>query len=114
MNGPGMNSQEERRAVQGVGLLARIASLAEIVTPFLYADGAVVAPGVVAPFVQTSLGEGIEGIVLGLNFLVDSEDYKTSPVSLVKLTAQASGATVAGSSIAGMGPFRAPVARGRS
>ncbi len=70
-------------------LLPELAGLGDVAPIYVYPGGLQIASGATAVFCQSSLGNMIEGEVVGIYFYLDSEDYQTSPVSLVFTSAQA-------------------------
>lgn len=86
----------------------RLARLLEIARVTVWPGSAVVAAGATSVFCKAQLGGAVEGAVVGFGFTWEAEDLKTSPVSLVAVGAQGSGAS-AGEPI--NPPFTVPVCK---
>ena len=76
--------------------------------PWFYFGSAVVSTTGTSVFVQTdNLSSDSEGLLIGFQFFIESEDYQTSPVSLIS-----AGVNSTGGATAVFSPMKAPPTRG--
>ncbi len=94
--------------LRALAFLDQVGGFAELTTPFVEAHSVVVAAGATKIFTIHN-PNGREGVLLNLNFFFDSEDYATSPVSLVLVGATQFAANSATTGQAVVTPFTAPV-----
>jgi hypothetical protein len=104
--------QERPPFAYGGKLLAPLAGLSDLAPCRIYTGSAVVAAGASSVFCKTALGNGVGGAIVGIYFYLDSEDYQTSPVSLVQFGAQGTGQQTSASSLGGS-PWNVQLGRDR-